>query len=153
MSKIIVESIFVLLLPHTVDVDSQTVTVVTDPVGTPVDGQPGTFDYPILTRLTLMCRVTASDGSPVAVTSYEWTATNCYTRPGGVQNPCFYNVGYRTGQNVTSINGILATDAGTATCTATINGMEYTSSSLILRVSGEHLHSNVIFIVRQAICR
>ena len=141
------------MLPHTVDVDSQTVIIVTDPVGTPVDGQPGTFDYPVLTSLTLMCMATASDGSPVTVTSYEWTATNCYNRVGGVQDPCFYNVGDRTGQNVTSINGILATDAGTVTCTATINGMEYTSSSLTLCVSGEQLHSNVIFIVRQTICR
>ena len=140
-------------MPHTVEVDSQTITIVTDPAGTPVDGQLGTFDYPILTRLTLMCRVTASDGSPATVTSYEWTAISCYTRRGGVQNPCFYYVSDHTGQNVTSINGILATDAGTVTCTATINGMEYTSSSLTLRVSGEQLHSNVIFNVRQAICR
>ena len=90
---------------------------------------------------------TASDGSPVTVTSYEWTATNCYTRAGGVQNPCFYSVGNPTGQNVTS-SGVLAPDAGTVTCTATIDGMDYTSAPLTLRISGEQLHSNVIFIVR-----
>ena len=120
-----------------VGVDGQTVTIVTDPAGTPVDGQPSTFDYPILTRLALTCMATASDGSPVTVTSYEWTATNCYTRVGGVQDPCFYSVGNPTGQNVTS-SGITATDAGTVTCTATIDGMDYTSDPLTLRISGEH---------------
>ena len=86
-----------------------------------------------------MCMATASDGSPVTVTSYEWTATNCYTRTGGVQNPCFYSVGNPTGQNVTTSSGILAPDAGTVTCTATIDGMDYTSDPLTLRVSGEQL--------------
>ena len=94
---------------------------------------------------------TASDGSSVTVTSYSWTATNCYTRTGHVENPCFYSVGNPTGQNVTSNNGIVATDAGTTTCTATINGVDYTSDSLTLRISGEQLHSNVIFIVGQVV--
>ena len=119
-----------------VEVVGQNVTVVTIPAGTPVVGQPGTFDYPILTNVTLMCLATASDGSPVTVTSYRWTAIDCYTRTGGVQNPCFYNVGNPTGQNITS-NGLLAADAGTVICTATINGMDYTSDPLTLRISGE----------------
>ena len=80
---------------------------------------------------------TASDGSPVTVTFYGWTATNCYNRTGDVQNPCFYSSG-----------GILAPDAGTVTCTATIDGTVYTSAPLTLRISGEQLHNNVIFIVR-----
>ena len=134
-----------------IGVDGQTVTIVTDPTGTPVDGQPGTFDYPILTRPTLTCMATASDGSSVTVTSYEWTATNCYTRIGGVQNPCFYGVGNPTGQNVTSTTGITVTDAGIVTCTATIDGMDYTSDPLTLRISGEQLQSNVIFIVGQEV--
>ena len=111
----------------------QTVTILTDPVGAPVDGQPGTFDYPILTSLTLMCMATVADGSSVTVTSYSWTPTNCYTRSGGVQDPCFYSVG--TGQNISGNN--LATDAGTVTCTATIDGMDYISDPLMLRISGE----------------
>ena len=90
-----------------------------------------------------MCIATASDGSPVTVTSYSWTATNCYTRSGGIDNPCFYSVGDLTGQNVTS-SGLLAPDAGTVTCTATIDGMDYTSDPLTLRISGEQLHNNVI---------
>ena len=138
-SKIIVESTFILLLPHTVDVDSQTITIVTDPAGTPVDGQPGTFDYPVLTRLTLMCMAIASDGSPVTVTSYEWTATNCYHRVGGVENSCFYGLDTATGQNVTS-SGVLAPDAGEVICIATIDGVDYTSDPLTLRISGEQLH-------------
>ena len=122
----------------------QTVTIVTDPAGTPVDGQPGTFDYPILTSVTLMCMETTSDGSPVTVTSYEWTATNCYTRTGGILNPCFYSLGFATGQNITS-NGLLAPDAGTVTCTATIDGVDYTSDQLTLRISGEQLPSLKIY--------
>ena len=115
----------------------QAVAIVTDPAGKPVDGQPGTFDYAILTSVTLMCMVTAVtvDGSPVTVTSYSWTAYNCYTRIGGIQDPCFYSVGYSTGQNITGHN-LLATNAGTVTCTATIDGMDYTSDSLTLRISG-----------------
>ena len=134
-----------------VGVDGQTVTIVTDPAGTPVDGQPGTFDYPILTRLTLTCMATASDGSPVNVTSYSWTATNCYTRTGGIENPCFYSVGNPTGQNISSNTDLLAPDAGTVTCTATIRRVDYTSDPLTLCISGEQLHNNVIFIVRQSV--
>ena len=80
-----------------------------------------------------------SDGSSVTMTTYEWTAINCYTRTGGVQNPCFYGLGTATGQNVTS-SGVVATDAGTVSCTATIDGMEYTSDPLTLRISGELLY-------------
>ena len=81
---------------------------------------------------------TASDGSPATVTYYEWIAIECYNRSGGVQNRCFYSVGDLTRQNITS-NGILAPDAGTITCTATIDGVDYTSDPLTLRISGEQL--------------
>ena len=122
-----------------IGVDGQIVTIVTNPAGTPVDGQPGTFDYPILITITLMCMATAADGSsPVTVTSYEWTADGCYTRSGGVLDPCFYSLPSATGQNTTGIN-VLAPNAGTVTCTATIDGMDYTSDPLTLRISGEQL--------------
>ena len=114
----------------------QNITIVTDPAGTPVDGQPGTFDYPILTSVTLMCMATAADGSPITVTSYVWTASNCYSHED-VQDPCFYNDN-PTRQNITG-NDLLAPDAGTVTCTATIDGMDYTSDPLTLRISGEQL--------------
>ena len=118
-----------------VEVVGQNVTVVTIPAGTPVVGQPRTFDYPILTNVTLMCLATASDGSPATVTSYRWTAIDCYTRVGGVLDPCFYSNNATT-QNITG-NDLLAPDAGTVTCTATINGMDYTSDPLTLRISGK----------------
>ena len=85
-----------------------------------------------------MCMGTAVDGSPVTVTSYSWTASNCYNRVGGVQNPCFYSVYNPTGQNITG-NDLLAPNAGTVTCTATIDGMNYASDPLKLRISGEQL--------------
>jgi len=40
------------------------------------------------------------------------------------------------GQNIT-VNYLLAQDAGTVTCSATINGVSYTSDPLTLRISGE----------------
>ena len=113
------------------------VTIVTDPAGTPVDGQPGTFDYPILSSVTLMCIARPSDGPPVTVTSYVWSASNCYNRTGGVENLCFiYNNISHTTQNITG-QDLLATDAGTATCTATIGDGTINSDPLTLRISGE----------------
>ena len=82
--------------------------------------------------------VTAPDGSPATVTSYSWTAIDCYTRTGGVENPCFYSLASATGQNITG-NNLLAPSAGTATCTATIDGVDFTSDPLTLRISGEQL--------------
>ena len=125
---------------YLIGVVSQNVSIVTDPVGTAVDGQPGTFDYPILTSVTLMCMATASDGSSVAVTFYSWAADDCYTRAGGVEDPCFYG-NNPTGQNITGTN-LLAVDAGTVTCTATIDGMDYTSDQRTLRISGEQLQAD-----------
>ena len=91
-----------------------------------------------------MCMATASDGSSVTVTSYRWTASNCYTRTGSVSDPCFYQAN-PTGQNITG-NNLLAPDAGTVTCTATIDDMDYTSSQTTLRISGEQ-HHNVKIIL------
>ena len=113
------------------------VTIVTDPEGTPVNGSNNTFDYPILTSVSLLCMATTPDGSPVTVTSYSWTATNCYNHTGGVQSPCFYSGG-RTGYNITG-NSLLAQDAGTVTCTATIGSASFASDSLTLRISGKEL--------------
>jgi len=78
-----------------------------------------------------------ADGSSTTATNYRWTATNCYTITGGVDDPCFYSVS-TTGQNITG-DDLLAPDAGTITCTANINGTDYTSDPLTLRISGEQL--------------
>ena len=124
---------FIIYIYTYVGVDSQTVTIVTDPAGVPVDGQYNTFDYPILTSVTLMCIATAADRSPANVTSYHWNVINCYDDDGVY--PCFYSQG-QTAQNITGYN-LLAIDAGTMNCTATIDGTNYTSDPLTLRISGE----------------
>ena len=112
------------------------VNIVTDPVGTPVSGSDNTFDYPILTSVSLLCMVTTSDGSSAIVTSYSWTATNCYDYNGAVDDPCFYSGG--TGYNITG-NSLLAPDAGTVTCTVTVGSASFTSDPLTLRISGKEL--------------
>ena len=114
------------------------ISVISSPAGTPVNGSSNTFDYPILTSVNLLCNVTTADGSPVTVTSYSWTATNCYDRTGGVQSPCFYGGG-QMGTNITG-NNLLAPDAGTVTCSATIAGVDVTSDPLTLRIAGKDIY-------------
>ena len=80
-----------------------------------------------------MCMVTPAN---VNVTSYHWTAINCYNHTKkGVDDPCFYS-GNKTGHNITG-HDLLAQDAGTVTCTVVIDGVNYTSNPLTLRISGE----------------
>ena len=119
-------------------VSCQTVFIKTVPAGIPVQGQNNTFDYPILTNVTLMCMVTPVNGSSHTVTSYLWTAVNCYKHSEGINDSCFYG-GNKTGQNITG-HDLLAQDAGTVTCNATIDGANYTSDPLSLRIAGE-LHT------------
>ena len=71
----------------------------------------------------------------VNVTSYHWTAMNCYNDSTGIINTCFYD-GNKTGQNITG-HDLLAQDAGNVSCTAIIDGVNCTSSPLTLRISGE----------------
>jgi len=116
-----------------------TVTIVSNPAGTPVSGSTNTFDYPILSSVTLTCTVTTSDGSTLTVTNHQWNTTGCYTNPAhNSGNPtCF-----PTGQNTQSITGndLTAEDAGTITCTATIGGVDYTSEPFTLRISGIYIY-------------
>ena len=79
-----------------------------------------------------MCIATTADGSPATVISYHWNVVNCYSDTGDY--PCFYSQN-QTSQNIT--HDLLAQDAGTVSCTATINGTDYTSDPLTLRISGE----------------
>ena len=116
-----------------IGVNGQTVTIVTDPAGVPVDGQNNTFDYPILTNVTLMCIATTADGSPATVTSYHWNVISCYN--DSVISSCSRADGQTT-QSITNSN-LKAQDAGTVSCTATINGTNYVSDPLTLRISGE----------------
>ena len=85
-----------------------------------------------MTNVTLMCIATAANGSPANVTSYYW---NCYNNSHGADDPCFYGNNL-TSQSIT-VNNLLAKNAGTMNCTATINGINYTSDPLTLRISGE----------------
>jgi len=110
-----------------------TVTIVSNPAGTPVSGSTNTFDYPILSSVTLTCVVTSSDGSPFTVTNHQWSTTRCYTN--NIHNtPTCFPTG-QTSQSVTD-NNLLAEDAGTITCTVTIGGVNYNSGQFTLRVSG-----------------
>ena len=108
------------------------IAIVSNPAGTPVSGFINTFDYPILSNVTLTC---IADPSPSTTITYQWNTTGCYTninynddKPG-----CFPH--NQTTQSVTGYN-LTAEDAGTITCTVTIGGVEYTSRPLTLRISG-----------------
>ena len=118
--------------------DPFTVTIVSSPAGIPVSGSNNTFDYPILSSVTLTCNVTSNDGSSFTVDSYRWNTTRCYTHPNfnGGSPRCFLH-----GQNIQNVTGndLNAEDAGTITCTVTISGSDYTSEPFTLRISGEQL--------------
>jgi len=106
-----------------------TVTIVSTPAGTPVSGSNNTFDYPILSNVTLTCMV---EPSPPANATYQWNTGGCYANSRGEMG-CFPVD--QTTQSVTGYH-LLAEDAGTITCTVTIGGVNYTSGPLTLRISG-----------------
>jgi len=115
-------------------VDSQfTVTIVSNPAGTPVSESTNTFDYPILSNVTLTCVV---DPTPPAGTTYQWNTTGCFTNGRHITPTCF--PGNKTTQNITDTD-LLAEDAGTIMCTATINNTGYDSGPFTLRISGIHI--------------
>ena len=124
---------------HIPGVDGQyTVTIVSTPAGTPVSGSTNTFDYPILSSVTLTCMVTSNDGSPVTVTGYSWDTTGCYVNSNfmGIGNVrCFPR--NQVTQSV-SEDAVLARDAGTVRCTAVTNSGSFTSGPFTLRISGMH---------------
>jgi len=110
------------------------VHIVRSPSGTGVNGSNSTFDYPILSSVILTC-VAIRNGFPIGGTMYQWNTTGCYTNPAhNSGNPaCF-----PTNQTTPSITGndLTAEDAGTITCTTTIQGNNYTSGPVTLRISG-----------------
>jgi len=86
--------------------------------------------------------VTSSDGSTFTVNNYQWNTTGCYTNPAHSSgNPTCFPTG-KTTQSVTETD-LTAEDAGTITCTATIGGIDYTSESFTLRISGKTQHHNI----------
>ena len=77
-------------------------------------------------------------GSFTGTTTYRWDTTGCYTNSAhNSGNPTCFPTGQTT-QNVTS-NNLMADDAGTITCTVTLDGVDYTSDPFTLRVSGEQI--------------
>ena len=117
------------------DHTAPSVTIVSSPAGTPVSGTTNTFDYPILSSVTLTCMV---DPTPSSSVTYQWNTTGCYTNSKFTpSNPQCFPRGQTT-QSVTG-NDLNAEDAGTITCTVTISGSDYTSEPFTLRISGEQL--------------
>ena len=115
-----------------------TVTIISSPAGTLVNESTNTFDYPILSTVTLTCNVISDDGFSFNITSYQWNTEGCYTNPNfNDGNPSCFPEGQTT-QSVTD-DDVTAEDAGTITCTVTINNTNYTSEPFTLRISGEHL--------------
>ena len=122
------------------DYTAPTVTIVSNPAGTPVSGSTHTFDYPILSSVTLTCMVEPMPSSSV---TYQWNTTGCYTNTQFTSSgpECFPHG--QTTQSVTD-SDVNAEDAGTITCTVTISGSDYTSEPFTLRISGEQLAYCVI---------
>ena len=112
-----------------------TVNVVSSPPGALVSGSTNTYDYPILSSVTLTCMLFPLPSSNI---TYLWNTTRCYRNSNyaGGNSRCFPSS--QTTQNVTGYN-LTAEDAGTITCTITINGNDYTSGPFILRISSELL--------------
>ena len=118
------------------DYTAPNVIIVSSPAGTPVSGSTNTFDYPILSSVTLTCMV---DPTPSSTVTYQWNTTGCYTNSKFTHhsNPQCFPHSWIT-QSVTG-NNLNAEDAGTITCTVTISGSDYISEPFTLRISGEQL--------------
>ena len=90
-----------------------------------------------MSNVTLTCRVRSNNGSLPAVT-YSWNDAGCYSVSRFTNNNdrrCF-----PLGQSSEIVmDNVFAHDAGTITCTAIINGSNYTSEPFTLRISGEQL--------------
>ena len=98
-----------------------------------------TFDYPILSNVTLTCNIASNSGPLPDEISYEWNTDDCYTNIQFTgSNPECFPHGQPT-QNVTG-NYLNAQDAGTITCSTVINGgARLTSGQFTLCISGEQL--------------
>jgi len=104
--------------------------IVSDPAGTRVSRTAkNTFDYPILSDVSLTCMLKPSPSVPV---TYRWNTEGCYVNSLN-ERRCF-----PFGQTTQNVNedGLLAKDAGTFTCTAIMFDVEYTSDEFTFRISG-----------------
>ncbi len=100
------------------------------------------IEYPILSNVTLRCRILAYDGrSDLTAISYEWNTERCFTNEdyNGGNPDCFPN-----GQTARDVNGyhLTAKDAGTMTCSIiTSDGDTYISRTATLRITGNHMQT------------
>ena len=104
------------------------------PAGTPVNGFTNTYEYAVLSHVSLTCMVGPPPDPDVSV-SYSWNTIGCYSHIGYNDNSprCFTH--NSTKQTVTG-NDLTAEDAGTIACTVTIYGDGYTSRPFTLHISG-----------------
>ena len=97
-----------------------------------------------MSSVTLTCMVNSTSSS----VTYHWNTTGCYTHPNHNNGnlSCFPD-----GQTTQSVidNDVTAEDAGTITCTVTINGVNYTSEPFTLRISGKQL---VYYVITCIVC-
>ena len=84
------------------------VTIISSPAGTPVSGLTNTFEYRILSSVTLMCYTEPPASSSA---TFVWDDGGCTT--------CFPST--QTSQIVTE-SSLILDDAGTFTCTGTESG-------------------------------
>jgi len=93
--------------------------------------------------------VTSSDGSPITVTNYRWNTGRCFTNNYNTTPGCF-----PTGQTTPNVTGnnLLAEDAGTITCTVTIDGESFTSKPLTLHISGTVIIEACVIIMTTLAC-
>ena len=96
----------------------------TNPLGTPIDGNNNTYEYLVGSDLNLTCSVTPA---PPAGSEYRW---NCSTG-------CFADMKTEQTINVTDINTM---DNGSITCSFSINNVDYHSEPLNLLVSSESIY-------------
>ena len=86
-----------------------------------------------MSSVTLTCMVNPTSSSSV---TYRWNTAGCYTHPNRNNgNPVCFPDGQTT-QSVTD-DDVTGEDAGTITCTVMIHGVNYTSESFTLRISGD----------------
>ena len=108
-----------------------TISVASSPDGTQVSDD--TYDYPILSGVSLTCMV---DPLPVINVSFSWNTAQCYNNTkfnNGIPG-CFP---YNQTTQIVSDDDLTAEDAGTITCTMTLDGNNYTSEPFTLRISGK----------------
>ena len=89
-----------------------------------------------MSNVTLTCIVDPLPPAALSIdVSYQWNTEGCYSSTvydGGIPR-CFP---YNQTTRIVMGNDLTAEDAGTITCTVTINGSNYTSEPYTLLITG-----------------